>query len=405
MRDGARCVVTGVAAIAPNGPDTASFWKSTLTGRTGIRPIDTFDTTNFPVRFAGLVDSGEAPLCEPRLGVQTDRWSQLALAAAAAAITDARLETVEVAAYENAVITASSSGGNEFGQREIEALWSRGPRSVGPFQSIAWFYAATTGQLSIRHRMKGSCGVVVAEQAGGLDALGHACDALRRDASMVLTGGTEAPIGPYALACQLSSGLLSTARDPARAYLPFDEHACGYVPGEGGAILVIENEDRARARDAGPPYGEVAGYAATFDPRPDSGRPPTLRRAIEGALDDAGVDAADVDVVFADGAGLPEADRAEAAALAEVFGPFRVPVTVPKTLVGRLYAGGPPLDVVAALLAIRDEVIPATHHVRRLAPDCEIDLVRRTREHPVRTALVIARGFEGFNAALVVRAV
>ncbi|WP_433172892.1 ketosynthase chain-length factor [Actinoallomurus sp. CA-150999] len=404
MREpGGRALVTGLAAVAPNGADTREFWASTLAGVSGLRRISRFNAEDFPVRIAGLVPLRDGEDCEPRLNVQTDRWTQLALVAGDRALADAGLVPAELPAYDMAVITASSSGGNEFGQREIQALWSEGPRSVGPFQSIAWFYAATTGQLSIKNGMKGPCGVLVTEQAGGLDALGQARRALRRDADVVLTGGTEAPVGPYALTCQLTSGLLSTVDDPARAYLPFDVDACGHVPGEGGAILVVENEEHARARGARV-YGEVAGYAATFDPRPGSGRPPTLARAIEGALADAGVGAADVDVVFADGAGVPDQDRREAEALTSVFGPRGVPVTAPKTLYGRLYAGGPPLDVVAALLAIRDGVIPPTYGGTRLAPGCDLDLVREARHGTVRTALLVARGFDGFNAALVVRA-
>jgi act minimal PKS chain-length factor (CLF/KS beta) len=394
-----------MAAVAPNGADTASFWRSTLDGVSGLQRISRFNAEDYPVRIAGLVGLADGEGCEARLSVQTDRWTQLALVAGDRAIADAGLVPAGTPAYDMAVVTASSSGGNEFGQREIEALWSKGPKSVGPFQSIAWFYAATTGQLSIKNGMKGPCGVLVAEQAGGLDALGQARRALRRDAKIVVTGGTEAPVGPYALTCQLTSGLLSRVDDPERAYLPFDVDACGYVPGEGGAILVMENEEDALARGAKQIYGEVAGYAASFDPRPGSGRPPTLRRAIEGALADADADPADVDVVFADGAGVPEPDRREAEALAAVFGPYGVPVTVPKALYGRLYAGGPPLDVVAALLAIRDGVIPPTHGGTRLAPGCDLDLVREPRYARVRTALLVARGFEGFNAALVVRAV
>jgi act minimal PKS chain-length factor (CLF/KS beta) len=400
-----RALVTGIAAVAPNGADTAAFWDATLTGRSGLRAISRFNAEDYPVRIAGLVGLEDGEHCEPRLNVQTDRWTQLALVAGDRAIADAGLVPAETPAYDMAVITASSSGGNEFGQREIEALWSQGPRSVGPFQSIAWFYAATTGQLSIKNGMKGPCGVLVAEQAGGLDALGQAKRALRRDAKVVVTGGTEAPVGPYALTCQMASGLLSREPDPRRAYLPFDVDACGYVPGEGGAILILENEEDALARGVDRPYGEIAGYAASFDPRPGSGRPPTLRRAIDGALADAGIGPEEIDVVFADGAGVPEHDRREAEALAAVFGPRGVPVTVPKALYGRLYAGGPPLDVVAALLAIRDGVIPPTYGGSCLAPGCDLDLVRAARHVRVRTALLVARGFEGFNAALVVRAV
>jgi act minimal PKS chain-length factor (CLF/KS beta) len=403
--DSQRALITGVAAVAPNGGDTAAYWAATLSGLSGLRPISRFKADGYPVHVAGLIDGlNSADLCEDRLAVQTDRWTQLGLAAGERALADAGLVPAELPDYDMAVITASSSGGNEFGQREIEALWSRGPRAVGPFQSIAWFYAATTGQLSIKNGMKGPCGVVVSEQAGGLDALGRARRALRCDARVVVTGGTEAPIGPYALTCQIASGLLSPAADPQRAYLPFDAEACGYVPGEGGAILIAERADSALARGVCQPYGEIAGYASSFDPRPGTGRPPTLRQAAVAALADARTEPGDVDVVFADGAGLPGRDLAEAMALAELFGPFGVPVTVPKTLCGRLYAGGPPLDVVAALLAMRHGVIPPTYGIGELAPGCDIDLVREARPASIRTALVLARGFDGFNAAVVLRA-
>src|SRR6266536_4164007 len=141
-----------------------------------------------------------------------------------------------------------------------------------------------------------------------------------------------------------------------------------------------------------------------MDPPPGSGRPAALRRTIELALADAGLRPSDVDVVFADGAGVPVQDRAEAEAIAAVFGPGGVPVTVPKTLTGRLYAGGASLDVATAFLALRDGVIPHSAGIGRLAPGCEIDLVRgQPRRIPLRTAVVLARGHGGFTAALVLR--
>ncbi|MFI2437054.1 ketosynthase chain-length factor [Streptomyces sp. NPDC018693] len=406
---GRRAVVTGISAIAPSGTGAEEFWHAVLEGRNALGPLSRFHTDGFPVRVAGEVPVADpVPGVDPRLTIQTDRWSQFALLAGEEALRDAQVRPEELPAFGLGVITASSSGGNAFGQREIEALWSKGPRHVGPYQSIAWFYAATTGQLSIRHGMKGPCGVVVAEQAGGLDAIAQARRALvRGDAAVVLTGGTEAPLSPYALTCQSTSGRLSGSADPERAYLPFDAAARGHVPGEGGAILVLEADDAARERGADRPYGEIAGHAATFDPLP--GTPPSgttaLRRAVELALADAGVVPQDIDVVFADAAGVPEADRAEARCLAEVFGPRGVPVTAPKAGYGRLYAGGAPLDVVTALLALREQVIPPTPS--GVVPDADhrVDLVTRPRETPLRTALVIARGYGGFNSALVVRAV
>lgn len=402
-----RAVVTGISAVAPGGTGAAAFWRSVLDGRNCLVPPGRFAPDGFPVRLVGEVPGGEGlPETDPKLAVQTDRWTQFALLASEEALRDAAVRPGEFAPYDLGVITASSSGGNAFGQKEIQALWSKGPRHVGPYQSIAWFYAATTGQLSIRHGMKGPCSVVVAEQAGGLDAIGRARRAvLDGEARLVLSGGTEAPLSPYALACQTTSGRLSPGTDPARSYLPFDIGAQGHVPGEGGALLVVEAEDSALARGVRRPYGEIAGHAATFDPAPGTppgpGSPP-LRRAVELALADARTRPADVDVVFADAAGTPELDRAEAECLAEVFGPRGVPVTAPKAHYGRLYAGGAPLDVVTALLAMRHGVIPPGPRVTADAA-CRLDLVTAPRATPLRTALVLARGYGGFNSALVVR--
>ncbi|MGP3925226.1 ketosynthase chain-length factor [Streptomyces sp. 8N616] len=405
-----RAVVTGISAIAPGGAGADAFWRSVLDGRRSLGPVTRFDADDFPVRVVGEVSGDETlPDIDPKLAIQTDRWSQFALLAGEEALRDAAVRPEAFSPYELGVITASSSGGNAFGQREIQALWSRGPRYVGPYQSIAWFYAATTGQLSIRHGMKGPCGVAVTEQAGGLDAIAQARRTLLQgDVKVVLTGGTEAPLSPYALACQTTSKRLSTGSDPERAYLPFDAAACGHVPGEGGAILVLEAEDSARERGVERPYGEIAGHAATFDPAPGAAHgtgPTALRRAVELALADARVRPEEVDVVFADAAGTPELDRAEAACLVEVFGPRGVPVTAPKAQYGRLYAGGAPLDVVTALLALREQVIPPTGAGITADAGLQIDLISQPRETPLRTALVIARGYGGFNSALVIRGV
>jgi minimal PKS chain-length factor (CLF/KS beta) len=398
-----RVVVTGMAGLAANGSDTPAFWAATLAGRSGLGRLTRFDGSGYPVTVVAEVPDFSAPdHVIGRLMVQTDLWTQFALTTSDRALADAEIELTDIPEHSMAVITASSSGGNEFGQIEIERLWHKGPQHVGPYPSIAWFSAATTGQLSIKHGMKGPCGVIVAEQAGGLDAIGHARRAIRKGATMALTGGTEAPIGPYALTCQLAAGILDPQDDPDQAYLAFDPRAQGHVPGEGGAILVIEEESAARRRSAPQIYGEIAGYAATYGTGDRSG--PVLRAAIEQALADAEVTPADVDVVFADAAGVPAADQVEIDILAEVFGPRGVPVTAPKTLIGRVYAGGPALDVVCALLAIRDQVVPP---MRVLDPtlDLPLDLVTETRPATVRTALILARGYGGFTSALVVRAV
>jgi minimal PKS chain-length factor (CLF/KS beta) len=399
-----RAVVTGLGVVAPTGVGTAAWWEATLQGRSGIRAISRFDASRYATRHAGELNGFDpADHIERRLSVQTDRWTWMGLAAAEMAFADAGFDPAAHDPFAMSVITASSSGGNEFGQVEIQKLWGRGPQFVGAYQSIAWFYAATTGQISIRHGMKGHSGVVATEGAGGLDALSQSRRALRRGMDAVVSGGLEAPLCPYALCCQLTNGRMSTA-----AYRPFDERADGYLPGEGGAIVLVEHLESARRRGA-PVLGEIAGYGATHDGRlPAHGDADgtQLARAIRIALDDAGIAAEAIDVVFADGAGSPDADAAEASALHAALGDHAaaVPVTVPKTTVGRTYAGGASLDVAAALLSMRDGRIPPTINVERPLPAHGLRLIRdRSEPADLRTALVVARGYGGFNSALVLR--
>ncbi|MFE0043464.1 ketosynthase chain-length factor [Streptomyces albireticuli] len=401
----ADAVVTGLGVIAPNGVGTEEYWKATVEGVSGVAAISRYDAARYPARLAGEVRGfTAADHLSSRLLPQTDRMTRMALVASDWALADAGVDPAELPTEEMGVVTASASGGFEFAQNELQNLWSKGPKHVSAYQSFAWFYAVNTGQISIRHGMRGPGGVLVADQAGGLDALAHARRHLRKGVRLVLSGAVDASLSPWGLVSQITTGRLSGGDDPERAYRPFDAAADGHVPGEGGALLVLEDPAAARARGARV-YGTLAGHGATFDPAPGTGRPPGLRRAVELALADARAAPADIDVVFADGAGVRSLDRAEAHALAEVFGPRGVPVTVPKTMTGRLYSGASPLDVAAALLAMRDSVVPPTLHITELAADCPVDLVRDTARHlPVRTALVLSRGHGGFNSALVLRA-
>jgi act minimal PKS chain-length factor (CLF/KS beta) len=394
-------VVTGIGVIAPNGQGARDYWSATLRGESGIGGITRFDPASYPCRLAGEVRGFVAADHLPsRLIPQTDHMTRLALAAADWALADARIQRELCPAYDIGVVTASSAGGFEFGQRELENLWSKGPQHVSAYQSFAWFYAVNTGQISIRHGMQGPSGVVVSDQAGGLDAIAQARRQLRQGTRVVVAGGVDGSICPWGWAAQFACGHLSVSDDPSRAYRPFDAEARGHVPGEGGALLIVEDARSAEERGVRA-YGEILGYAATFDPGPGTGREPGLRRAITLALADAGLSAGDIDVVFADAAAIPELDSVEATAISTVFGPRAVPVTAPKTMTGRLLSGAGSLDVATALLAIQEGVIPPSINTVP-APLYDLDLVMEPRETTVRTALVLARGHGGFNSAMVV---
>ncbi len=398
--------VTGLGIVAPTGLGVPDYWAATLAGRAGVRPLSRFDPVGYPATLAGEIDHFKASEHLPtRLLTQTDISTQFGLVAAAEALSDSALRPEDLGDYRAGVITSNATGGFAFTHEEFRNLWARGPEFVSVYESFAWFYAVNTGQISIRHGLRGPGCVLVAEQAGGLDAIGHARRTIRAGTPLVVTGGVDSSLDPWGWLSHCSSGRVSTAVDPGRAYLPFDRAAAGYVPGEGGAILLLEDAGAARAR-AAPAYGSIAGYAATFDPAPGSDRPPALHRAAELALADAGLNPGDIDVVFADAAGVPELDEIEAATLARLFGSGGVPVTAPKARTGRLYAGGGPLDVATALLALRDGVIPSTAEDIELPPHRDLDLVvGEPREGPLRSALVLARGRHGFNSAIVVGAV
>jgi act minimal PKS chain-length factor (CLF/KS beta) len=399
-------LVTGMGVAAPNGLGAKAWWDAILRGESGIRRVRDYDASRYPSALIGLIPDFDAAACVPgRLLPQTDRVTRLAVAAADWALADAGVDPAAYPEYAMSAVTSNATGGFEFTHREARKLWTQGPQLVSVYESFAWFYAANTGQISIRHGLRGPSGVFVAEQAGGLDAIGHAMRALRKGSSLVVTGGMESAFDPWGLVSHISGGRVSRAGEPDRAYLPFDVGAQGYVPGEGGALLIVESASAAMGRDAPQVYGQIVGYAATFDPPPGSGRPPGLERAARLALADAGADPADIDVVFADAAGVRALDDVEAAAIESIFGPYGIPVTAPKTLTGRLTSGSPALDVAAALLAIRDSVVPAIAHVDRPVPSYRLDLVRgEPRAAAVRAALILARGHGGFNSALVVRA-
>ncbi|MEU9100232.1 ketosynthase chain-length factor [Streptomyces sp. NPDC048361] len=400
----ATAVFTGIGVTAPNGLGTQAWWEATVRGESGIRPVSRFDASGYPATLAGEVPGFDAAEHIPsRLLPQTDHMTRLALTAAKESLEDSGADPAEMPPYSAGAVTAASAGGFEFGQRELQALWSKGGQYVSAYQSYAWFYAVNTGQISIRHGLRGPSGVLVTEQAGGLDAVAQARRQLRKGSKLIVTGGVDGAVCPWGWTAQLAGGRMSPVADPGRAFLPFDREASGYVAGEGGAILVLEDAEAARERGARI-YGQLSGYAATFDPGPGRGGEPGLRRAAELALMEAGLTDSDVDVVFADASGVPELDRQEEAALTALFGPRGVPVTAPKTMTGRLSAGGASLDLAAALLSIRDAVIPPTVNVTDPVAADALDLVTEARRGPVRTALVLARGTGGFNAAAVVTA-
>lgn len=388
--------VTGMGVVAPGGWGTEAYWQSLLQGRCSISTPTLFDSHSLGVHLAGEVTEDLRDHLPGRVRKQTDRMTQLALLASDWALRDAAVEINDP--LSAGVFTASASGGFHFGQKELQNLWSEGPSHVSAYMSFAWFYAVNTGQISIRHDLRGPTGVLVAEQAGGLDAIAAAARHIEQGTDVMLTGGMDSALCPYGIAAQIRSGRLSTSTDPATAYTPHHPQASGHVPAEGGCILVLEPLSNAQRRGA-QPYGLVTGSASTFDPHPRTGRPDTLAEAIRLALVRAQIAPSDVAAVFADGAGTPGLDQREADALHAVFDAMP-PITVPKACYGRAYSGAGGLDTAAALLALRDGVLPPTPNPA--AATSTLSLVQEQKPFTIGPILVLARGEGGFNSALVV---
>lgn len=195
----ATAVFTGIGVTAPNGLGTRAWWEATVAGESGIRPVSRFDASGYPATLAGEVPGFEAADHIPsRLLPQTDHMTRLALTAAKEALEDSGADPAELPPYAAGAVTAASAGGFEFGQRELQALWSKGGQYVSAYQSYAWFYAVNTGQISIRHGLRGPSGVLVTEQAGGLDAVAQARRQLRKGSKLIVTGGVDGAVCPGA---------------------------------------------------------------------------------------------------------------------------------------------------------------------------------------------------------------
>ena len=395
--------ITGIGVVAPSGMSVADHWATVTQGKSMLKEISLFDASNCATRIAGEVpDFDITGRVDGRLVVQTDRWTWMAFVAAEQALRDCGIDASVIDPYQLSVVLASSSGGNQFGQKELQRLWSQPARTVGAYQSIAWFYAATVGQLSIRHQAKGHSSVLVSESAGGLDSIGHAVRTIQRGASIVLAGGLEAPLSPYALACQMRSGRMSTGDDPGSAYRPFDANASGYVPGEGGAVIVVEDLEHARERGARI-YATIGGWGSTHDGSHDGTDSRQYARALRLALERAHLEPGDVDLFIPDALGVPEMDRSEADAINDVFGAHGVALSSHKSLTGRMYQGGSALDVVTAVQAIQEQVLPGTSGLDRAADGIALKFVPTTTKSTVDNVQIGARGFGGYNSSVVVR--
>ena len=402
-------VITGVGVVTPAGIGVTDFWQAMISGQSFISPITTFDPTHFTSKVAGSVKNfNPADFLDPRIIVQTDRWTQFDMVCAKQAIADAGLQLQEEDATRVGAVFAAGTGGNAYGQQQLHICGSQGPKHVSVYLSIAWFYAASIGQVSISNKIRGYGRNICAEAAGGLIALGHAARVIAQaTCDAVLVGGCEAPLTPYTFASHQASGLISPEDGPY-PYRPFDATRSGPVVGEGGAGFCVESKEHALQRNAHV-YAEIAGWGQSFDgvlTREPASDGKAYARAIAQALQMARIEPGDIDWILCDGLGTREGDIAEVRALQSVFGDAlaNIPASAPKSMIGRLFNGGSTVDVASALLGMQNDIVLPTVGFAQPDANCPLDCVpNHTRSKRLHYVLVGARGFGGFNSALILK--
>jgi 3-oxoacyl-[acyl-carrier-protein] synthase II len=406
-----RVVVTGMGALTPVGLTVQNFWQALLKGQDGIGPVTYFDASDFATQIVGELKGFEPSAhFSPKEARRFDPFVQYALAATAEAIADSGLALDTLDKSRAGVIVSSGIGGIATLEKQHSALLSRGPSKISPFFIPMMISDMAPGQISIQYGFKGPNYTTVSACASAGHAIGDAYRILQRgDADVMIAGGTEATITPLALAGFCAMQALSTRNDePHRASRPFDAQRDGFVMGEGAGILVLETLDHAQARGASI-HAEIAGCAYTADAYHITAPAPGgegAARVMKLALEDAGLGPQEVDYINAHGTSTPLNDKFETAAIKTVFGEHahKVPISSTKSMIGHLLGAAAGVEVIAALLSIRDEVIHPTVNYEHPDPECDLDYVpNESRKSPVRVAISNSFGFGGHNVTLVVR--
>ena len=400
-----------MGTVSPIGNDVPTFWSNLTTGVSGVARITAFDPENEEVRIAAEVKGFEPrDYMDFKQARRMSRFSQLAVAAAAQAIEDSKLEINDRNRDDIAVVINTGGGGIgdvSFGERVYQA---QGPQRVSPFMVPMLSPSMAACQVSIQNGLRGPVVTSVAACASGVQAFIEAQRMIEHgDADVVIAGGTESAILPVAFAALANMGALSKRNDdPVAASRPFDADRDGFVFGEASAVMVVESAEHAERRGA-QVLGEVGGGALTGDAFHISAPDPSAYssgRAMEKALRDADVAPEQVQLVVAHGTSTPLNDATESKAIRSAFGAHadRLAVTSNKSMIGHTLGAAGAMSALSAVLAIRDNLIPPTINYATPDPACDLDYVPNTaRQAPVDVAIVNGFGFGGQNAVAVIR--
>jgi 3-oxoacyl-[acyl-carrier-protein] synthase II len=413
-----RIVVTGMGLVTPLGIGLERVWGRLLAGESGIGAIQSFEVSDLPSRIAGQVPRGDKASglfnaddwVPPKDQRRMDQFIVFAMGAAAQAVDDAGWHPTDEEECERTGVMIGSGIGGLPGITECAiTLQERGPRRISPFFIPASLINLASGHVSIRYGFKGPNHSVVTACSTGAHAIGDAARLIMLDdADVMVCGGTEAAICRLGLAGFAAARALSTGfnDDPPRASRPWDEARDGFVMGEGAGILVLEEYEHAKNRDA-KIYAEVIGYGMSGDafhltaPAEDGNG---AFRSMRNALKSARLSPDKIDYINAHGTSTPLGDEIELGAVKRLFGDhaYELSMSSTKSAIGHLLGAAGSVEAIFAILALRDGVVPPTLNLDNPSPSCDIDLVpKQAKERRVRYALSNSFGFGGTNASLI----
>ncbi|MBL7158248.1 MAG: beta-ketoacyl-ACP synthase II [Candidatus Omnitrophica bacterium] len=410
--DKRRVVITGAGLVTPVGNNVKDFWNAILEGRSNVQRLQCFDPSRFSSQIGSQVlDFDPSSFLTFKERKHTDRFVQFAIGASRQAVEESRLDFNKEDRYRIGVIVGSGIGGlhtveNEH-KRYLERGPEKGPGKISPFLIPMLIVNMASGQISIHFKVKGPNTAVATACATGNHAIGDAFRLIQRsDADVMIAGGSEAAITTMGFGGFCALRALSTRNDePKKASRPFDKERDGFVIGEGSGVVVLEELERAKKRNA-PIYCEVIGYGMSGDAYHITAPDPTGEGAIrcmQLAIEDAGLKPEDVDYINAHGTSTVYNDRVETLAIKKLFGAHakKVAISSTKSVTGHLLGAAGGIETIATALAIKNDIAPPTINLENPDPDCDLDYVpNKSRRMKINTALSNSLGFGGHNAAL-----
>ena len=407
-----RVVVTGLGAVTPLGNDVKTTWENMKKGVNGIDTVTKFDASEYKCRLAGEVRGFDAALYMPKGDLRkTDLYTQYAVAAATQAYEDSGMTAESVSPDRFGVYIGSGIGGIHTLISEHAKFIEKGPGRVSPFFVPMMISNIASGTVAIKYNAQGPNIGIVTACATSTNSIGEAYRVIKHGyADAMLAGGSEAAIVPMCFAGFISCQALSQAEDKDRASIPFDKERGGFIMGEGGAVLMLEEYETAKKRGARI-YAEVVGYGCTNDayhmtaPNPEA---VASARAIELAAKEGGVAADGGLYINAHGTGTPLNDKTETHAIKRAFGQdaYRVHVSSTKSMTGHMLGAAGGVEAIAAILALDEGVIPPTINYKVKDEECDLDITpNEAVRAELKFALSTSLGFGGHNGCLAFRKV